>query len=80
MNFDKWFETVPHAAQTQVEIDFMREEYRYVWDAAITKAIDECQRLLAQGKDDHSDSWMGNAIAAIVRLSALDAAPEGEKK
>jgi hypothetical protein len=42
---------------------------RNQWNAAIDAAMQECQRLLDHGKDDHRDSWMGNAIAAIERLT-----------
>lgn len=38
MNFDEWFKIVPHPFQSEAEIAFMREEYRYVWDAAVEQA------------------------------------------
>lgn len=35
-----------------------------IWEIVVA----ELSRLESQGKDDHRDSWMGNAIKAVNRL------------
>jgi hypothetical protein len=54
------------------------EQERAIWDSAIRAAIDECWRLEQQGKDDHRNSWMGNAVAAITKLYAPDLTKDSE--
>ncbi len=46
------------------------DDEKDLWNQAIDAAIKECCRLLDHGKDDHLDSWMGNAINAIGKLRA----------
>jgi hypothetical protein len=47
------------------------------WNDAIWAAISECQRLEQRGKDNHLDSWMGNAMEAIGKLTR---SPESRTK
>jgi len=54
------------------------EQERHVWDMAIKAAIDECWRLDQKGKDDHRNSWMGNAASAITKLYAPDLTKDSE--
>jgi hypothetical protein len=51
--------------------DFARS-HGGTWNEAIWAAIQECQRLEQRGKDNHLDSWMGNAMEAIGKLTRDD--------
>lgn len=42
----------------------MADKIASIWDVVVA----ELQRLETLGKDDHRDSWMGNAIKAVNRL------------
>lgn len=54
------------------------QQERDIWDRAIKAAVDECFRLDKKGKDDHRNSWMGNAAAAICKLYAPDITKDSE--
>ncbi len=65
--FDKWLEFYSPGADkvfTEGEITPLRN----AWDAALTLAVDACNKLESFGKEDHRDSWMGNAVTAIDKL------------
>lgn len=68
--FDEWFKICPHPFMTEEQTAEMKKDYAFVWNAALDSAAKECERLEVHGKNDHRDSWMGNAEKAIRSLMA----------
>ena len=70
MTFDEWWDKngYDYVTTRQLAQDAWEQGKNIGWNDGLHDAVDECQRLEDKGKDNHLNSWMGNAMIAILRL------------